>query len=85
MTRSEALYTTLADLRGWHLSIHCATCRNIRDLHLEHIPRQAETLGIIVMRLRCSRCGRRPDRVTVADGVPFTGSSRPVTELVLIE
>jgi hypothetical protein len=59
--------STLADLEaeGYdHLSVYCGRCRGITTVWFSRLGRrwhESEGLGEIASRLRCERCGERPE------------------------
>ncbi len=85
-SREEALAAPLAQFPGWHLSIACPACRLVVQLRCEGLAgvHPGTTVGGVVARLRCSRCGGRPSSVRLADGAPGMGRA-VVQEVELLD
>jgi hypothetical protein len=75
LTRATALRGLLIGFAGWQMSIHCPACRLVVQLRCADIDGTLPglTVGEVVARLRCSRCGGRPSSVVLADGAPGMG------------
>lgn len=73
--RSDALGSPLARFTGWHLSIACSACRVLVQLRVSDLDATLpeQTMGHVVERLRCSRCGSQPSSVVLADGAAGMG------------
>ncbi len=71
----QASAAEMAAFPGWHLSIACPACRLVVQLRCDDLARTLPglTVGEVVPRLKCSRCGRRPSSVVLADGAPGMG------------
>lgn len=78
LARDEALAAELAAYPGWHLSIACPVCRLLVQLRCDDLARTLPglTVGKVVARLACSRCGGRPSSVVLADGAPGMGRTK---------
>jgi hypothetical protein len=75
----------LSDFGGWHLSIACPKCRLLVQLRCSDLAATLPglTVGEVVARLTCSRCGGKPDSVTLADG-PTGGGRAAVCRVRLL-
>lgn len=72
-----ALARPLAEFGGWRLHIDCPSCRLLVQLSCDGLAGTlpGRTLGDVVARLACSRCGGKPASVTLTDGAEGAGQA----------
>lgn len=77
ITRAAALAAPLRQFQAWHMLVFCERCRLLVRLDVDRlVSRQGDkTVGAVVQRLRCSRCGSSPASITMANGAPGGGQA----------
>jgi hypothetical protein len=64
----QALTRSIRDLRAWILHLRCGRCRREVAVELERfVPPDTvkRTLGDVLRRVRCRKCGARPDHAMI--------------------
>jgi hypothetical protein len=74
--RQAILSSTLSELDSFKLTVDCGTSgclgeRSYRIAELGGLPRRWRTLGSLLRRLRCRRCGRPMSHAWLASGERF--------------
>jgi hypothetical protein len=87
-TRATALASPLRTFTGWTLTMFCPDCRKLRSRSVETLMNLygtgAVSLGDVVARFRCHRCGSKPDWVRLADGLKWQAQG-PIREVMLVQ
>jgi hypothetical protein len=85
-SREEAMASPLSTFAGWHLHIHCGTCRVLRPRAINDLCRKldpATRLSSVIDRLRCKACGQPTGWVRLASHEHGT-SQGPVRSVLLV-
>jgi hypothetical protein len=86
-TRATALASPLHRFTDWLLTVNCPGCRVLRIVEINTLMASRGGLisvGQVVAKLHCQRCGSAPDWVRLADGT--AGSERgPVRAVMLVQ
>jgi hypothetical protein len=86
-TRATALASPLHQFTGWLLTINCPACRVLRTVEINTLMARRGGLisvGQVVAKLHCQRCGSAPDWVRLADGTKGAAQG-PVREVMLVQ
>jgi hypothetical protein len=84
-TAAAAMASPLLPYAAWHLSVHCAECRQLSRVDIDRVYKTRPRIRMVdlVARLRCRRCGAPPASVRLRDHEQFTGRAE-VVEIVLL-
>jgi hypothetical protein len=86
-TRATALASPRRQFTGWTITANCPACHVLRSRTVETLMVTnggAITVGEVVARLRCKRCGGKPDWVRLADGLKGQAQG-PIREVMLVQ
>jgi hypothetical protein len=71
MDREIAFAEPLLSFKDWHVAVQCPKCREVRVVELVRLLRlygPGCRFGDVFWRMRCGKCGSRPDWAKLDEG-----------------